>query len=425
MLAGARELTGFLEDTIIQNRHARNAGLHFVFVVRVANMDKLALRLGLDDALSVMDGLVEQLKTQLRDKDNVFRLSDRDLGVVLPNMSNSALINVVNHRIGEVVGRYCEALERLQKMPIRTHVGVAMYPEHGRNPGQILHHAFSAMIGAAKNSTELLRYSEESDEGLKWEFEMEQQLSQAIANDEFRLAYQPQMDLVSGRISGAEVLLRWKNAVLGDISPSVFIPVSETNGSIVEITEWIIQKALNQLHSWSQVDNGLGLSINISPASLRDRSFPGFLQQSMELWNVDPRVLTLEITENAMIEDPRQVFIMLSELKELGLKISIDDFGTGYSSLHYLSKLPIDELKIDQSFLRDATAWHANRKIIETILNLANNFELEVVAEGVENSELLDFLRLVGCHKAQGYFIGHPMAANGFQDFIAGRPANP
>jgi EAL domain-containing protein (putative c-di-GMP-specific phosphodiesterase class I) len=143
----------------------------------------------------------------------------------------------------------------------------------------------------------------------------------------------------------------------------------------------------------------------------------------LELWNVDPAFLTLELTEGAMIDDPRQAFAMLTALKELGVRISIDDFGTGYSSLQYLSNLPIDELKIDQSFLRDSSAWESNQKIVKTIVNLAKNFNLEVVAEGVETREILEFLRRIGCHTAQGYFISKPLTEGDFLEFIGKGPA--
>lgn len=251
---------------------------------------------------------------------------------------------------------------------------------------------------------------------------LEQELFNSIVESQLELYFQPQFCLRRDSIVGAEVLLRWNsNPRVGPVSPAVFIPIAEENGFIDDLTDWVADRALNSCAQVQAGHPGCAYSINLSTRTLKRTDLKDFVANIVELWRVPAETLVLEITETAMMDDPAQTAEILRGLKSLGVRISIDDFGTGYSSLGYLSNLPIDEVKIDRCFIRDLVTNDKNRRIVKTIISLAKNFDMEVVAEGVEDLESLELLRQFGCDKAQGYLIAKPMPENDFRKFLDDR----
>jgi diguanylate cyclase (GGDEF)-like protein len=245
---------------------------------------------------------------------------------------------------------------------------------------------------------------------------LETDLLRALSRNEFQLYYQLQAD-DQRRITGAEVLLRWRHPLRGVVSPAVFIPLAEQTGAIVEIGHWVLQQACQQLLVWQQhpVLNQLQLAVNVSAVQFHHQDFLSTVSDMMETYVAIAPLLKLELTESVVLDCAEQVIQKIQALKNLGLRFSMDDFGTGYSSLAYLKRLPLDQLKIDQSFVRDIATDPSAAVIVQTIIGMAKNLQLEVIAEGLETEEQLGLLMAYGCHAYQGYLFGRPMPLSEFE----------
>lgn len=253
---------------------------------------------------------------------------------------------------------------------------------------------------------------------------MEGEIRKAIARGEFYLQYQPQVD-ASGRTLGAEALLRWKHGKKGNISPGAFIPLAEETGLIIPIGEWVLRTACAQLAAWaaSPLTAQLTVSVNVSASQFRQPDFVEQVRSIVRLSGARPELLKLELTESALAEDAEIVGSKMQALKEQGISWSLDDFGTGYSSLSSLKQLPFDQLKIDQSFVRDLLNDDRNLAIVSTILQLGQSLGLEIIAEGVETQAQFDLLQAAGCSSFQGYLFSRPVSAARLADFVEQGPA--
>lgn len=240
--------------------------------------------------------------------------------------------------------------------------------------------------------------------------QLETALRGALERKEFLLHYQLQMDS-SGRPIGAEALLRWNNAKLGSVSPVQFIPVAEESGLILPIGHWVLETACAQLARWQSDPrfNRLCIAVNVSAIQFREAAFVAKVRNVLQQSGIQPWLLKLELTESLVLDDINDSILKMEALKNLGVKFSMDDFGTGYSSLSYLSRLPLDQLKIDQSFVRDITTDQHDAAIVQTIISMALSLGMEVIAEGVETEEQREFLDLRGCQAYQGYLYAKPM----------------
>jgi EAL domain-containing protein (putative c-di-GMP-specific phosphodiesterase class I) len=245
-------------------------------------------------------------------------------------------------------------------------------------------------------------------------------LRTAVDRDQLRLYLQPKIHLASGRLCGAEALVRWQHPSRGMIQPMSFIPFAEQTGFIRVLTQWIVARSATRCKALCADGLDLKLSINLSTRDLLDQDLPGKLARLLEREQVAPRMLCLEITESAIMDDPQRALQTLQSLHAMGLRLSIDDFGTGYSSLAYLKKLPVHELKIDKSFVVAMETDRADLKIVRSTIDLAHNLGLSVVAEGVENEQVWNLLRLLHCDEAQGYGIARPMPEAEFAAWAAG-----
>jgi EAL domain-containing protein (putative c-di-GMP-specific phosphodiesterase class I) len=298
-------------------------------------------------------------------------------------------------------------------------IGVALYPRDAMTAEELTRRADQAMYHAkdhGKNSYEV--YSGGMNSLSVERLAIENALHKALDNDEFFVHYQPQIDLWTGALVGAEALLRWHSPELGQVSPVAFIPVAEECGLIVPIGEWVLREACRRNISWHNEGlAGLSVSVNISPRQFSRPNFEAIVSASLEDSGLDGKFLCIELTETCIMASDERGSRTLSAIKDLGVQISMDDFGTGYSSLSALRRLPIDELKIDQSFVRDMTGDPGDAAIISTIIAMGRSLNLRVVAEGVEEETQLALLRDQGCHLIQGYLISHPLAAADFVSF--------
>lgn len=300
---------------------------------------------------------------------------------------------------------------------ITPSIGISLFPKDSDEVDSLLITAESAMHFAKSEGKNTFRFfNEKLQNSLVEKLLIETALSEAIEKDQFTLHYQPKVHADTGKIVGAEALLRWHNPQLGNVSPADFIPIAEETNDIIPIGEWVLEESVKQLKKWQS--NGLDafiLSINVSVKQLTGSDFLKKLQQTLQHYHVDPATIQIEITESAMMNIEETIKV-IDGMKKIGVTIAIDDFGTGYSSLKYLRHLPIDVLKIDQSFVRELS--DVNKSIIKTVINLAENMNLNVIAEGVESMDHVTFLREHHCTEMQGYYFSKPLLAEQFEDLL-------
>ena len=303
-----------------------------------------------------------------------------------------------------------------QAVHLDLSIGIAIYPDHGSEPEALLEHAELAMFAAKTSQTRYRTYGAELDTQSQKRMALAADLRRALADDELVLYYQPQVDLVTGAVVGAEALLRWQAPDRGLVPPMHFIPLAEQTGLILEITPWVVRDALRQVRAWNDEDFEMRVSVNIGMRNLHDPQFLEHIEDLLHASGVPPKALTLEITEGTLMLQPERILDLLARFRKLGIGIAIDDFGTGYSSLSYLSRLPIDEIKIDSSFVM-ALAERGNRAIVESVIELGRAFGLRVVAEGLKNEATLQAITELGCPVAQGFHFSAPIPADSFEQW--------
>jgi EAL domain-containing protein (putative c-di-GMP-specific phosphodiesterase class I) len=296
-------------------------------------------------------------------------------------------------------------------------IGVALYPNDGETVEELLRNADTAMYRAKEQSKGSYAFYEESmNQQTRERVWIESQLRQALTHNQLDLEYQPQVELATGAIIGAEVLIRWNHAERGTMSPGQFIPVAEDTGLIIPIGEWVIRSACQQLQAWRKLGLNLrSVSVNVAVPQIRAAGFVSFIKRTIKEFHIPPEMLELEITETTFAVDIAQASEVLQDLSDAGLRLSIDDFGTGYSSLSYLQSLPFHTLKIDRAFMPHKFDG-SDQVICDAILALAATLRKTVIAEGVETAEQLLYLQSKGCKIGQGYFLGRPVSARQFAD---------
>jgi diguanylate cyclase (GGDEF)-like protein len=300
-------------------------------------------------------------------------------------------------------------------------IGVALFPEDGNDPQELLKHADSAMYRAKESGRNTFQFFTRELNALMTErLELESKLRRALERRQFQLFYQPRIELSTGRIVGAEALLRWNIPKIGTILPERFIPLAEETGLIAPIGRWVLQAAAAQNKAWQ--DAGLPpivVSVNVSARQFRADNLERTVAEALQSSGLEARYLEIELTESVVMHDAPQLGTMLDELKAIGVHVAIDDFGTGYSSLTYLKRFPVDRLKVDRSFVENLATDTDDATIVRTIINLGHNFGLKVVAEGVEDPDQIDFLRRHHCDEVQGYYFSRPVPAEQFAELFA------
>jgi diguanylate cyclase len=290
-------------------------------------------------------------------------------------------------------------------------IGVAMYPDDGTDEQALLRCADVAMYSAKRAQSGSTLYHADQDHHSPARLAMVSDLRQAITGNELRLHYQPKIARGTGRLDCVEALVRWQHPRQGLLSPEMFVSLAERTQLIQPLSLWILNAALAQCRAWNDVGLRIPVAVNLSPRNLQDADLTDQLPRLLSAWGVPPEQLRLEITENSLLRRPEQTIDILTKLRSLGIQTAVDDFGKGYSSLSYITRLPINEIKIDQSFVGRMRHNDANRAIVRSTIGLGHDLGLVVTAEGVEDEETWELLDALGCDIAQGFHVGRPMDA--------------
>ena len=371
---------------------------------------------------TLLKQVARRLTDCLRDTDTVARLGGDEFTIMLPDVASPQGAGEVAERIlSEFAQPFSEAE---QELFVSASIGISLFPRDAAVPEDLVSHADTAMYSAKDSGRNNYCYFTEGlNHEVRQKVMMESGLRRAIERGELRLFYQPKIDLASRRVIGAEALVRWQHPTLGLVPPGKFIPIAEESGLIVPLGEWVLNAACAQLCAWQKEGHELQVAINVSARQFQQRNLADLVLRAMAASNVDPKFIEIEVTESAIMNDAQSSISTLEAMKSRGISISIDDFGTGYSSLSYLKRLPLDILKIDQSFVRDVTTDHNDAAIVRAIIGLARSLGIKVIAEGVEDDRQLSFLNAYGCNYGQGYLFGRPLAPETFIEVMRGRQA--
>jgi diguanylate cyclase (GGDEF)-like protein len=380
-----------------------------VFLIDLDRFRKITNALGVLTGDKVLFEAAGRLRTALGAGDFIARFGNDRFVAVVPHLKQEARARDVASAIHQCLNEVFQVDG--QELFVKASVGVSFYPENGQEWSELFRKAESALYGAkAELGSSYQAYSPEMDILGKERLAMETALYRALEKKQFVLHYQPQIDLPSDRIVGAEALIRWQHPELGMISPGEFIPLLEETGLIVAVGEWVLRTACTQNQQWQNAGlPPIRIAVNLSAVQFRQSCLTQTIREVLKETGLAPEYLELEITENIAIHTEKKVIDVLDELRTIGIQIAIDDFGTGYSSLGYLKRLPIDKLKIDQSFVRDCKDDINGGGIVMAIIGMGHSLKLKVIAEGVETLIQADFLKLHGCDEAQGYYYGKPM----------------
>jgi EAL domain-containing protein (putative c-di-GMP-specific phosphodiesterase class I) len=310
------------------------------------------------------------------------------------------------------------ALGGLQ-LEIDASIGIALAPDHGTDADTLLRRADVAMYVAKRSGVGHAVYSAEQDQHSPMRLALVSELRHAIDENELSLYFQPKVSLATSQVTSVEALVRWKHSRHGMLSPDLFIPIAEQTGLIRPLSEWVLEAALRQYNRWRQDDLDLGVAVNLSMRNLHEPELAEMIRHLLARWGVPPARLTIEITESSLMADAARAMEVLDRLRGMGVGISIDDFGTGYSSLAYLKRLPVQELKIDKSFVSHMARDDNDAAIVRSTIGLAHDLGLAVVAEGVEDETTLERLTSISCDVIQGYFVSRALPAAALTTWLA------
>jgi diguanylate cyclase (GGDEF)-like protein len=411
-LAYHDELTDLPNRTLLNDRlrqgiltARREARPLAVLVIDLDGFKEINDSLGHHAGDRVLQLVAARLRGALRESDTVARLGGDEFAVVLPHTDASGAelaAQKLLHELGTPMRVEDEVLS------VRGSIGIAVFPDHGMAEQELLQRSDLSMYVAKNDRCGFAMYSADRDGRAEQRLALVSAMWHGIEHGQFSLEYQPILDLRQGHVNALESLVRWNHPQHGRLAPTEFIQLAEQSGLITALTIFAIGKAMIE---WPCAAHSMTVAVNLSPRSLHDATFPARVRELLRQNQFNPSCLALEITENVIMADPERSVRYLNELHEMGIKLVMDDFGTGYSSLAYLRRLPVTQLKIDRSFIAGLAAGE-DEALVRSIIDLAHNLKLEVVAEGVESEELCERLRALGCDHAQGHFISAPGAAS-------------
>ena len=413
------DLTGLVNRNILHDRFEqaintakRNQAEVCVFFLDLDSFKVINDTMGHSAGDELLQVIARRLLSCARSGDTVARYGGDEFVLIFPQIGKMEEAAGIAERILAEISKPLELYGHSLRASVC--IGISFFPHDGLTQEVLLQHADAAMYDAKDRGSNSFRfYTDELNQRLQQRLNMEEDLRQALELEQFFIYYQPKVDLHQGRIFGLEALLRWRHPVKGMIPPDQFIPFAEATGLILPIGAWVLQTACLQAKAWQ--DAGLpeiSMAVNVSPKQLHASGFVDNIAGVLAHSGLSASNLDLEVTEGAVMQEPEKMIDTLTQLKRLGVKISMDDFGTGFSSLSYLKRFPFDKLKIDKAFVKDIPVDQGDVNLVLTIIAMAHNFKLRVIAEGVENDQQMQFLKANNCDEIQGFFFSRPLPPN-------------
>jgi diguanylate cyclase (GGDEF)-like protein/PAS domain S-box-containing protein len=407
-------LTGLANRALLRERVERmvarrqgNREIPFAFLmIDLDRFKEINDTLGHCSGDRVLQHLCPRLASCVRRTDTVARLGGDEFSIILDGATAKEALLIVEKLAASISA---PMLIGERSLSVGAGIGVALYPDHGQDWDTLMQHADIAMYAAKRAHCGHVVYSGNQSSDPTDQFELTSELRLAIEGNELELHYQPKLNIETRKVCGVEALIRWHHPRKGPLSASQIIALAENAGLIKPLGHWVLATAASQTVDWNRMGIDLEVAINVTPQNLQDPEFVESVIERIRQGSSHRLRLIVEITESAMILDPEHSRLILDRLHDLGVKISIDDFGTGYSSLAYLKELPVDEVKIDQSFVQNMAGNSRDSCIVRTIIELGHNLGLRVVAEGVEHRSVLELLTGLGCDVAQGFYLSHPL----------------
>ena len=418
-------LTGLANRTLLSDRlrqaiaSARRCGrLVAVLLLDLNDFKVVNDSLGHEAGDALLQTVAMRLRALVRETDTVARLGGDEFVIVIPDVALAEDVSIVAAKILDVLGQ-CFSMGG-QEIHIGGSIGIGLYPHDGEHEDILMRNVDLAMYHVKqKGRSGFYFFTEELNVRNQERHTLRMELGHALSRGELVLHYQPKIDTKTHRVVGVEALVRWQHPVRGLIPPADFIPFAEDSGLILPIGSWVMHAACAQNAAWQ--DEGLpaiSIAVNLSARQFGHENLVGLIKQVLWDTRMDPRYLELELTESVLVQEAEQAVPMLSRLKDFGVQLSLDDFGTGYSSLNYLRCFPLDNLKIDRSFVQGMASNSHNAIIVKTMIALAHDLDLKAVAEGVETKEELDLLAAYGCDQIQGFYFSKPLPADEFKRLL-------
>jgi diguanylate cyclase (GGDEF)-like protein/PAS domain S-box-containing protein len=420
-------LTGLPNRRLLEDRvefaiamAQRNAQPFALMVLDLDRFKHVNDTLGMGAGDRVLREVTDRIKACLRNADTVARMGGDEF-VLLVNSADAAGAEATARRLLEAIGR--PFTQGSESFTVTCSVGVAMCPSDGHTLDELMRGAASALQRAKESGRGSFRFHQGQTQGARRSrMQLDHAMRQALVSGLFRLHYQPQVDLETGAVTGAEALIRWRDPVLGEVSPGEFIPVAEESGFIVPIGDWVLAQAVRQAAAWRAQGIVMPVAVNVSALQFQQPDFTERVQQELHRADLPPELLELELTESILIRDTPGALHRLQALAELGVALAIDDFGTGYSSLGYLKRFPIHRLKIDRSFISQLPGDTGDRAIVNAVIQLGRAMNLKVIAEGVETEPQRQFLLEAGCDQFQGYLYAPALDVAAFEARVGSLP---
>ncbi len=403
--------------TQLLNEAGRNEQQVAVLFMDLDDFKKVNDTLGHEIGDKLLVETAERLSQTVRSRDTVGRLGGDEFIILMGGVTDASdTLSIAENVLNRLRDAYhIEGRELI----LSGSLGIALYPQDGETPSELLRNADSAMYHAkdlGRNTYSF--FTQAMNEEVSRRLEIEEQIHGALGRGEFSVMFQPKINVNDRQVIGAEALLRWNNPALGEVSPIEFIPIAEQSGLISSLGQFVLAEALTQAASWQKQRAGFQIAVNLSPVQFRDPELVNMVDRHIEQYGIDSSTLELEITEGVLMSGHSYIDEALAGLKQLGVSIAMDDFGTGYSSLGYLRNYPFDVLKIDKSFIRDITLDPDDKELINAAVALAHGLNLKVVAEGVETEEQFEYLESIGCDYAQGYLFSKPLLIEQFAKLL-------